>query len=230
MLGAETGALFQWRRCLKLAQYLFSITWKFKQIESSPKIPIHIQPLLTSLISNKLASPNYPLLTYPFIRLSRPHHALWSSNYPILIQLSISLPLTKLSIPLHSQPTHPAFTGQQGHVNWDPSPQKHHLSNTSLGAGKIFPISAPEAEDATFNKNSLRSRGTDLGFPTPLYTFKAHIPCMRRFCVRSCHTPSTTFQHLPPNSARFSYATEGALFISAQLSTDTAPSERFGYW
>ena len=30
------------------------------------------------------------------------------------------------------------------------------------------------------------------------------------------HTPSTTFWHLPPNSARFSYATEGALFISAQ--------------
>ena len=33
------------------------------------------------------------------------------------------------------------------------------------------------------------------------------------------HTPSITFQHLPPNSARFSYVTEGALFISAQLST-----------
>ena len=30
-------------------------------------------------------------------------------------------------------------------------------------------------------------------------------------------TPSTAFRHLPPNSARFSYATEGALFISAQL-------------
>ena len=26
------------------------------------------------------------------------------------------------------------------------------------------------------------------------------------------HTPSITFQHLPPNSARFGYATEGALF------------------
>ena len=34
------------------------------------------------------------------------------------------------------------------------------------------------------------------------------------------HTPSITFQHLPPNSAGFGYATEGALFISAQLSTD----------
>ena len=29
-------------------------------------------------------------------------------------------------------------------------------------------------------------------------------------CV--CHTPSTAFRHLPPNSARFSYVTEGALF------------------
>ena len=32
------------------------------------------------------------------------------------------------------------------------------------------------------------------------------------------HTPSIAFRHLPPNSARFSYAAEGALFISAQLS------------
>ena len=45
--------------------------------------------------------------------------------------------------------------------------------------------------------------------------------------VLAClHTPNTAFRHLRPNSARFSYATEGALFISAQLS---APSERFGY-
>ena len=34
------------------------------------------------------------------------------------------------------------------------------------------------------------------------------------------HTPSIAFRHLPPNSARFSYTTEGALFISAQLSSD----------
>ena len=35
------------------------------------------------------------------------------------------------------------------------------------------------------------------------------------------HTPSITFWHLPPNSARFGYASEGALFISTQLSTYT---------
>ena len=39
---------------------------------------------------------------------------------------------------------------------------------------------------------------------------------------RWLHTPSIAFRHLPPNSARFGYATEGALFISTQLSTDAA--------
>ena len=34
------------------------------------------------------------------------------------------------------------------------------------------------------------------------------------------HTPSITFQHLSPNSARFGYATEGAFFISMQLFAD----------
>ena len=33
-------------------------------------------------------------------------------------------------------------------------------------------------------------------------------------------TPSLAFRHLPPDSARPGYATEGALFISAHLSTD----------
>ena len=41
------------------------------------------------------------------------------------------------------------------------------------------------------------------------------------------HTPpSIAFRHLPPNSARFSYATEEALFISAQLSTDAVSALR----
>ena len=30
------------------------------------------------------------------------------------------------------------------------------------------------------------------------------------------HTPSIAFRHLPHNSARFSYASEGALFISGE--------------
>ena len=40
------------------------------------------------------------------------------------------------------------------------------------------------------------------------------------------HTPSIAFRHLPPNSARFSYVTEGALCISAQLSTDAVSALR----
>ena len=40
------------------------------------------------------------------------------------------------------------------------------------------------------------------------------------------HTPSIAFRHLPPNSARFGYATEGALFISVQLSTDAVSALR----
>ena len=44
--------------------------------------------------------------------------------------------------------------------------------------------------------------------------------------VEATHTPSIAFRHLPPNSARFSYATEGALFISAQLSSDAVSALR----
>ena len=40
------------------------------------------------------------------------------------------------------------------------------------------------------------------------------------------HTPSTAFRHLPPNSARFSYATEAVFFISAQLSSDAVSALR----
>ena len=42
----------------------------------------------------------------------------------------------------------------------------------------------------------------------------------------SSHTPAIAFRHLPLNSARFSYATKGALFISAQLSTDAVSALR----
>ena len=45
-------------------------------------------------------------------------------------------------------------------------------------------------------------------------------PCPSSNSQPPNHTPSIAFRHLPPNSARFSCATEGALFISTQLSTD----------
>ena len=40
------------------------------------------------------------------------------------------------------------------------------------------------------------------------------------------HTPSIAFRHHPPDSARFSYATERALFIFAQLSSDEVSALR----
>ena len=40
------------------------------------------------------------------------------------------------------------------------------------------------------------------------------------------NTPSIAFRHPPPISARISYATEGALFISALLSTDAVSALR----
>ena len=39
-------------------------------------------------------------------------------------------------------------------------------------------------------------------------------------------TPSIAFRHLPPNSAETGYASEGALFISAPLSTDAVGALR----
>ena len=40
------------------------------------------------------------------------------------------------------------------------------------------------------------------------------------------HTLSTAFRHLSPNSARFRYPTEGALFIFAQMSSDAVSALR----
>ena len=45
-------------------------------------------------------------------------------------------------------------------------------------------------------------------------------------CPLLPHTPSIAFRHLPPNSATFSYTTEGAFFISAQLSRDAVSALR----
>ena len=47
----------------------------------------------------------------------------------------------------------------------------------------------------------------------------------RKGIYNKTHTPSIEGA-LPPNSARFGYATEGALFISAQLSSDAVSALR----
>ena len=57
------------------------------------------------------------------------------------------------------------------------------------------------------------------------YEFGLFPPCIvNNLC--SLHTLSIAFQHLPPNSARFGYATQGALSISMQLSADTVSAFR----
>ena len=79
--------------------------------------------------------------------------------------------------------------------------------------------------------------GTDLTQQVTKSELEAGVPAHSAWCmVRSKHqftnsvtqpaphTPSAAFRHLPPNSATFGYATDGALFISAQLSTDDAVS------
>ena len=55
--------------------------------------------------------------------------------------------------------------------------------------------------------------------------------CMCVYILQvSCHTLSITFRHLPPNYARTGYVTEGAHFISLQLSTDVVSAlGKFGY-
>ena len=47
--------------------------------------------------------------------------------------------------------------------------------------------------------------------------------------VESPHAPGIAFRHLPPNSARFSYATEWVYSLSPRscLATRSAPSKRF---
>ena len=53
----------------------------------------------------------------------------------------------------------------------------------------------------------------------PFFSHRAYIHCVFSSPC-STHTPSITFRHLSPNSAGIGYATEGAPFISVQLSTD----------
>ena len=64
-------------------------------------------------------------------------------------------------------------------------------------------------------------------FLYPGWTDASHV-YVRAWTLGCFHslTPSIAFGHLPPNSARFSYATEGALFISTQLSTDAVNALR----
>ena len=60
---------------------------------------------------------------------------------------------------------------------------------------------------------------------TLVWGYCADISLLHRGYIHT-HTPSIAFRYLPPNSARFGYATEGAFFMSAQLSTDVVSALR----
>ena len=75
-----------------------------------------------------------------------------------------------------------------------------------------------------FAKDEWRGEFRSVG--TACRSAEAEVPHQPGASPRREHTLSTAFRHLPPNSARFSYATEGALFISAQLSSDTVSALR----
>ena len=66
-------------------------------------------------------------------------------------------------------------------------------------------------------------KGTDGETPESLYKgTDGETPRRAALSRGRPHTPSIAFPHLPPDSIR----TEGALFISAQLSTDTVSALR----
>ena len=65
-----------------------------------------------------------------------------------------------------------------------------------------------------------------LSYAQMLMNAIAHGGCTDTVSLQGKHTPSIAFRHLPPNSATFSYATEGALFITAQLSADAVSALR----
>ena len=86
--------------------------------------------------------------------------------------------------------------------------------------------------------STLRASLSDIFLHTPSIAFR-HLPphSQHRFPAPSStlpaslsgtflHAPSIAFRHRPPDSARFGYATEGALFISTQLSTDAVSAFR----
>ena len=50
---------------------------------------------------------------------------------------------------------------------------------------------------------------------TSRWCHSLHVSQQQPSAFTHAHTPSTAFRHLPPNSARTGYVTEGALFISA---------------
>ena len=62
--------------------------------------------------------------------------------------------------------------------------------------------------------------------PTDVSAAIAYATASKIYRQQSANAPSIAFRNLFPNSARTGYATEGKLFISAQLSADAVSALR----
>ena len=98
----------------------------------------------------------------------------------------------------------------------------HHLGSASYESTRIS-LDTGTPQSLAF----LALRLHDYATKGQLILISMHSPpTVSASSERFGHTPSIAFRHLPPNSARLGYATEGALFISAQLSTDAVRALR----
>ena len=101
------------------------------------------------------------------------------------------------------------------------------LQTTQIKQGVLF-IAANKVYTSA-NKTTIVSIETELFFLPGVDVSHVYLRALALACFYShvsTHTPSIVFRHLPPNSVRTSYITEGALFISAQLSTDAVSALR----
>ena len=103
---------------------------------------------------------------------------------------------------------------------------------TVLGSPSItvrtVSVDALKRQQCPPKKKGKRGLGMTVQVHPPVLTAGvARLGCWPSFWASyDSHTPSIAFRHLPPNSARFGYATEEALFISAQLSSDAVSALR----
>ena len=140
-------------------------------------------------------------------------HVLYSSS-------NRSKPSDQLRPTVFNRPTHSAL---QRH-NWEVITISNSGHFCSAAHSRIFNVRINysvvawlRTRGASVNSFSVRTSAEPAQNLTPA---KSQGECKQKPCTQvTSHprTPSTAFRQPPPNSARFSYATEGVLFISAQL-------------
>ena len=147
--------------------------------------------------------------------------------------LSTQWPWRPLSLIAQRSAASPSQTAASHSPLVLPQPKTHSLSASSMQDTSALPGGGPTYPPSFRTTTSTSCCWRRLG--CALTVTKPRSPTWLRLDTQSspsralhsmCHTPSTAFRHLPPNSVRFSYVTEGALFISAQLFTDAVSALR----